>query len=174
MSKKYVILLGIVIILLGAYFIWNMVMQSGPALGPYPQGAASGTVTVTQSSPAPAPRIQVSNGSPAAPAGAASGTVTVTLTAGGFVPSSVTVKKGERVMWVNQTSAGMWVASGVHPAHTVYSGTSLSEHCPDTAGIAFDECGAVNAYTFVFQKIGMWRYHNHMDAGETGTVVVTE
>lgn len=98
----------------------------------------------------------------------------VVFTDGGFSPSTITIKKGESVTWVNQSSGGMWVASNIHPSHAEYSGTALREHCPDTAGTAFDECGTGSSYTFTFEKAGTWQYHNHVDAQKTGTIIVTE
>jgi plastocyanin len=69
----------------------------------------------------------------------------------------------------------MWPASAFHPTHTVYSGTSLSEHCPDTAGTAFDACKGFlpgQSWSFKFTKAGTWKYHDHLNPGATGTIVV--
>ena len=69
----------------------------------------------------------------------------------------------------------MWTASGVHPTHTAYSGTSLSQHCPDTAEVAFDQCkGEASgvSWTFTFTKTGIWGYHNHSRSSDMGTVIV--
>lgn len=107
---------------------------------------------------------------------AAGHAVTVTFTANGFSPKTVNVKKGDTVMFVNSSSEQMWVASNPHPIHSGYSGTTVDQHCPDTQGVAFDECTAVGAggtYSFTFQKVGSWGYHNHIDHGMTGTVVVS-
>lgn len=99
---------------------------------------------------------------------------TITLTATGFSPSSVTVKKGGAVNFVDQTASPMWVASAPHPTHEGYSGTTRSQHCPDTAGVAFDQCAPGTNYSFVFQKVGSWQYHNHTNTSEFGTVNVVE
>jgi hypothetical protein len=69
----------------------------------------------------------------------------------------------------------MWVASANHPSHTAYNGTSLREHCPDTANSAFDECSATAAgtsWSFTFDKTGSWGFHNHVNASEYGKVIV--
>lgn len=99
----------------------------------------------------------------------------VTLTANGFSPQTVTIKKGGSVTWTNEGAGGMWVASAKHPTHTVYDGTSLNEHC-DTAStvVPLDQCDSGGAYTFTFDKAGSWNYHNHMNASHFGTVVVVE
>ncbi len=78
-------------------------------------------------------------------------------------------------MFVNQSSGGMWVASAMHPSHALYSGTTLSEHCPDTANASFDQCRSVasgNSFSFTFEKAGAWRYHNHVNPAQFGSVTV--
>lgn len=96
----------------------------------------------------------------------------ITLTDKGFSPQSAEIKTGDTVKWVNETNAEMWVASAKHPTHTIYAGTSLKEHCPDSAGVALDQCKVGNEYTFTFAKTGSWGYHNHKNASQTGMVVV--
>ncbi len=97
---------------------------------------------------------------------------TVTYTSDGFNPKSMTIAKGQSISFVNQSGNEMWVASAVHPSHTTYGGTTRQEHCPDTAGTAFDQCGAGGSYTFTFGKSGNWNYHNHLRASDFGTVII--
>ena len=99
-------------------------------------------------------------------------TPTVTYTDTGFNPKSVTITKGQSVTFINQSGGEMWVASAMHPSHTEYAGMTRQEHCPDTAGTAFDQCGAGSSYTFSFEKSGSWNYHNHLRASDFGTVIV--
>jgi plastocyanin len=97
----------------------------------------------------------------------------ILLTSSGFSPKTVTIKKGGTVTWSNESSGDMWVASAQHPTHTVYDGTSLQEHCGSGAG-AFDQCNNGESYSFIFNKVGTWNYHNHNNSSQTGTVVVVE
>jgi len=97
--------------------------------------------------------------------------VTVTYTSGGFAPASVTVGLGGTVTFVNDGGPNMWVATGPHPAHTGYDGTSRTEHCPNS-GTVFDQCGPGTMYSFKFTKAGTWKYHNHMNSSDFGTVIV--
>jgi len=86
---------------------------------------------------------------------------TVTLTQGGFSPSRITIQAGEEITFANDSGRTMWVASNIHPTHTLYSG--------------FDQLRSVGdggTYTFTFTREGTWRYHNHVNPGEGGTVVV--
>lgn len=98
----------------------------------------------------------------------------VTYTAEGFAPATVTIKRGGTVTWTNNGGGAMWVASAQHPTHTVYAGTSLSEHCGGTASASFDQCGNGAAYSFTFDKEGEWAYHNHSNARHFGKVIVVE
>jgi len=87
--------------------------------------------------------------------------VTVNYTDDGFSPSTVTINREDTVLFVNQSSETMWVASAPHPTHTDY---------PE-----FDEKAAVSnggSWSFIFDKVGTWKYHNHRDSSNTGTIVV--
>ncbi|BCX15636.1 MAG: hypothetical protein KatS3mg097_528 [Candidatus Parcubacteria bacterium] len=99
----------------------------------------------------------------------------IIYTDSGYSPNTLKIKVGESVTFKNQSSQAMWPASAMHPSHTVYSGTSLVEHCPDTAGIAFDACTSIqpgNSWSFTFNKKGSWRYHDHLIPSFTGTIIV--
>lgn len=103
--------------------------------------------------------------------------VSVTYSAEGFSPREVMVKKGGAVMWTNASPSGMQVASDGHPAHTGYDGTSRKEHCADGALASFDECVTATAggqWSFTFNSVGTWKYHNHANEIFGGTVTVTE
>ncbi len=84
----------------------------------------------------------------------------VDYTDSGFSPASVTIKKGQTVNFVNKSSSQMYVASNPHPIHTDYPG--------------FDELSAGDSYSFTFDKVGTWGYHNHINPAQKGSVVVTE
>mgnify|MGYP001590098068 CR=1 FL=1 len=145
----------VLVVILGGWYLLSAKPAKAPTTGA-PSPSATATATTTEQT-APTP-------------------ITVAYTDQGFSPASVTVHVGTTVTFVNQSSKKMWVASAMHPAHTVYSGTSLSQHCPDTANTAFDECVAVSSggsYSFTFNKVGDWKYHNHVGSSDFGSVVVT-
>lgn len=103
--------------------------------------------------------------------------VAVTYTNEGFAPKTLTIKKGTTVTWTNNSSSNMWVASAVHPSHIVYDGNSLREHCGTNAQTPFDECKGDPAgatWSFTFEKVGTWGYHDHINASRTGSITVTE
>jgi len=101
----------------------------------------------------------------------------VTYTNGGFNPSIIEVRKGESVIWINESSRNMWVASAIHPTHKAYDGTSLREHCNDAGVTPFDACRSISPgaeWSFNFDRSGEWGYHDHVNAFRTGKVVVSE
>lgn len=101
-------------------------------------------------------------------------TVTVLYGSDGFSPSTMTVKQGDTVTFVNNKGGSMWVASAPHPGHAGYDGTDRATHC--AAGYAgatpFDQCAAGVTYSFTFNKAGMWKYHNHDNSSNFGAVIV--
>jgi len=101
-------------------------------------------------------------------------TVTITYGDNGFSPSEITIAKGSIVKFINKSRLPLWVASDPHPEHTDYpefdSVHGLMEY-PDER----------DDYTFSFDKVGKWKFHNHSvsgyDAAETvhpGLVIVKE
>jgi len=98
-------------------------------------------------------------------------TVTVTYTDTGYTPKSITINKGDTVKFVNDSSGPMWTASARHPDHTLYPEKTAN----DCLGSAFDQCKSVNkggSYSFTFNQVGSWNYHNHSNSSQFGTVVV--
>lgn len=100
---------------------------------------------------------------------------TVTYINQRFSPASLTISTGETVTFVNSSDSEMWVASAIHPTHEVYSGTSLEEHCNGTDNEAFDACEGTpsgESWSFTFDKAGTWNYHDHLNASNTGAILV--
>jgi plastocyanin len=99
---------------------------------------------------------------------------TISYTSSGFEPSRITTVPGETVTFVDQTGNGVWVGSNNHPMHRNYDGTSTREHCNggQRVGNPFDSCSAVSTFSFTFNETGEYGYHNHLSAGDQGTVVV--
>lgn len=113
-------------------------------------------------------------GGDADPGNAQTAGVTVHYTASGFSPKTATIKVGEKVTFVNDTTGAMWVAADEHPTHTEFDGTDRAAHCSGsyTGSTPFDQCQSGSTYTFVFPKAGSFEYHNHSAAQFGGTVVV--
>ncbi len=93
----------------------------------------------------------------------ASMTASVSVTDGGFEPKSVTIKKGGTVTWTSNSDIDAWVASAFHPTHLEYPG--------------FDQLKGMKrgeTYSFTFEKVGTWKYHDHLMPSRNGVVVVIE
>ncbi len=89
---------------------------------------------------------------------------TVRLTASGVSTKSLTIRKGDAVTFVNDTSAGFWPASNPHPIHT---------GCPGFD--ALRSLGRGEEYTLVFAVVRTCGYHNHVDplnTSQQGTIIV--
>ncbi|MEK7601995.1 MAG: plastocyanin/azurin family copper-binding protein [Patescibacteria group bacterium] len=165
--KTAISVIVVVLVVAGGYFLFAQKTEApvtNPALG-------GETTSAPLETTSPATGSDVS-GEATTPA--AGKPVTVTYDGTNFSPTSVSIKVGDTVTFVNSSNQPMWVASDVHPAHTGYSGTSKSQHCPDTTGTAFDQCSVGSSYTFTFGKTGSWKYHNHASASAVGTVSVSQ
>jgi len=89
--------------------------------------------------------------------------VTIVRTDTGYEPSEVTIKKGDIVMWKNESSDYHWPASDLHPTHGIY---------PEFDPLKPIAPGA--DWSFKFDKVGVWKFHDHIRANKVGTVTVTE
>lgn len=78
----------------------------------------------------------------------------------GFVPKDVIVEVGATVIWKNSSRKTATVNSDNHPTHQLYPFLNLGE---------FANASSVQV---VFDKAGKYRYHNHLNPSETGTVTV--
>lgn len=88
---------------------------------------------------------------------------TILMTPEEFVPSELTIKKGQSVQWSNEDTDYRWPASDLHPIHEIYPEFDPRE--PLAPG---------ESWVFTFQRAGSWRYHDHLRPGERGVVIVTE
>ena len=98
----------------------------------------------------------------------------VSYTDAGFEPAETTIRKGQTVRFVNNhSSRDSWIASAIHPTHSVYPTKSTD----DCLGSSFDTCRGLKAgefWEFTFNEVGTWGYHDHLRASQTGKIIVTE
>lgn len=80
----------------------------------------------------------------------------------GFSSTDITIKQGEKIIFENTGKKDHWPASNIHPTHSIYS-----EFDPKK-GIKPGE-----SWSFVFDKAGSWRFHDHLFPEFTGTITVT-
>jgi plastocyanin len=160
-NKPTKIILWVIVALLsvcGIYYFGYMkppsvFVQRAPSVTPLPGSSSFPTSVASASSSVPSIKK----------------TVAVAYTDVGFSPASVSINKGDTVRFVNQSSEKLWVGSNPHPVHNGY---------PTTGGCrssTFDSCkeiAAGDAWEFTFDIAGTWGYHNHLNPGKGGTVVV--
>lgn len=163
MTKNlYIVLVVAVAVALGSFLL-----LSRPSDVTAPQSGATGSIN--NSAPTPTSPTAVT------PQPSTEVIATITYTNNGFSLSTLTIKAGTVVAFQNKSSSPSWPASAIHPTHAVYDGTSLLEHCQNGTSDTFDHCKGINpgeSWSFRFDKIGSWKYHNHLNAGEKGVIVV--
>ena len=150
----------IILVVLGGWYLYSAQTASAPVVPSVETQTTTGTnaganVSAPTTSSAPM-------------------SATVKLTSSGFSPGTMTIAKGGTVPWVNESGSPMWVASAMHPAHVLYDNTSKDEHCASgyTGPTPFDQCSSSVNYSFTFNKVGTWKYHNHVNSSQFGTVIV--
>jgi plastocyanin len=87
---------------------------------------------------------------------------TITYTDKGFTPSTTTVKKGAVITVKNSSSSDLQFSSGDHPTHRLDPELNMNVLKPGESG------------NITVSTVGSHSYHNHLDAGMQGTIVVTE
>jgi plastocyanin len=134
-NSKGLIVAGILILIIvagGVFFYGKNTHQKNAAIVP----------TTTQQ-PAPATTLQV-----------------ITLNPDGFSPTTITVKAGTTVRWLNKSGKLGDVDSDPHPVHTSYPSMNFG---------TFSDGSSVE---LVFDKPGTYHYHNHLIPTQQGTVIV--
>src|SRR3989344_6001813 len=76
---------------------------------------------------------------------------------GRFAPSELKIRKGDMVIWTNRNSSPTRPASGPHPTHTIYPGFDALKMLSNGEN-----------YSFTFDKIGSWKYHDHLNPSVKG------
>lgn len=94
-----------------------------------------------------------------------SSTINITYDNNGFSPREIIITKGTTVTFDNMTEIPMWVASDPHPAHTDYPEL-------DVIRVNGQYPEPKNDFSFVFDREGIWTYHNHNMPEHTATVIV--
>lgn len=107
----------------------------------------------------PAPIESGKTPSPTTEATTSAQQTTVTLTQSGFEPATVTVKAGTKVIWVNRSGAAATVYSAGHPTHLTYPPLNLGQFSDG------------QSLSLVFDKPGTYKYHDHLNPSQIGTVV---
>ena len=103
---------------------------------------------------ATAPKPQSNNSTPQT-------TKTVLMKDNSFEPETITIKKGATVIFKNEDQVARWPASNLHPTHGIYP--EFDPRKPIESG---------DSWQFTFDKIGSWKYHDHLITSIKGTIIV--
>ena len=143
------------VVALGGFLVYKYVpLSTAPATQPASQ----------QTTPQQPPAVP-------APVATAPDNKTVTYTDAGYAPATLTIKKGETVTFQNNSSRPMWTASAMHPTHSVYPTTG------GCIGSTFDACRNIppgGSWSFQFDIVGSWKYHDHLNPTFYGGIEVSE
>ena len=88
---------------------------------------------------------------------------TVIMKEGVFEPETLTIQKCTQVIFKNQDKNAHWPASNLHPTHGIYP--EFDPKQPIEAG---------KEWSFVFDKVGKWKYHDHLSPSTRGVIEVKE
>lgn len=86
----------------------------------------------------------------------------VVLTEDGFSPEEMSIHVGDTIVFRSTRGEFFWPASNLHPTHLLYPEFDPREP------IAKDE-----TWSFRFDRVGEWKYHDHLAPYYTGTIIVT-
>ncbi len=98
----------------------------------------------------------------------------ITYKDGRYEPDIVHISAGRRVLWINESDF-FWPAANLHPTHKQYPGSNIIKCRAKDRVLIFDACdnlGPKAGYSFIFNQIGEWKYHDHIDPRAVGTIVV--
>jgi plastocyanin domain-containing protein len=88
---------------------------------------------------------------------------TVVLTERGYEPAHIEIRRGTRVVFKTTRKQEYWPASNTHPWHRIYPTFDPKEPVQPS-----------ESWTFTFDQIGTWGYHDHLRPFFTGTVKVVD
>src|SRR5258708_2675615 len=89
------------------------------------------------------------------------GSTTVSIKDDSFSPNPLTIKKCTKVIFKNDSSSSAWPASDLHPTHGIYPEFDPKEgYSPG------------KSWSFIFNRIGKWPYHDHLNPSTHGKIIV--
>ena len=96
---------------------------------------------------------------------------TVVYSDEGYAPKELTIKKGDKVTFRNESARETWPASAMHPSHTTYPGSSIGKCDTSEEDQIFDACMDLKQgeeWSFMFDEGGTWGYHDHRNPSMFG------
>ncbi len=91
------------------------------------------------------------------------GVFVITMKPGTFEPDNIVIKRGTKAIFKNLDTKPRWPASNLHPTHGLYP--EFDPRQPVAPGAE---------WSFVFDKTGTWKFHDHLMPNLRGSVVVED
>lgn len=85
----------------------------------------------------------------------------IEMTNNGFSPQRITINVNDTVVFINTDTAVHWPASDIHPSHGIYP-----------AFVAKKAIAPASSWSFPFDRVGTWRFHDHLAPEFTGVIRV--
>lgn len=85
---------------------------------------------------------------------------TIAYTDSGFSPATLTVTAGTTITIKNDSTQELQFNSDQHPIHTDNSDLNVGDVAPG------------ESKTFTISEAGTWGYHNHLNSGDGGEIIV--
>lgn len=87
--------------------------------------------------------------------------VSVRMSDTGYSTTTIAIRQGEAVSFVNESARDRWPASDLHPTHEIYP--AFDPRQPLSPG---------KSWQFRFDRCGTWRFHDHLAPNIRGSVEV--
>lgn len=102
---------------------------------------------------------------------------TIVFVGTAYSPREITIRKGDRIVFRNDSERQMWPASAMHPSHTAYPGSNIQKCETQERDSIFDACQGIDSgesWSFVFDHAGEWFFHDHLMPQANGKIIVQE
>lgn len=154
MNKSLGIVVGILVVILFIVLFWAFRGRpAGDQTGPF---VASPVATLTPAATGDFPLVPAQTPITAPTQSGAQ----VSVAATGFSSASVTIPVGGTVTFTNVDTESHQIASNPHPVHTNFQALNIAVLAPGASGAV------------VFDRAGTFGYHDHLNPGLTGIVIV--
>lgn len=78
-----------------------------------------------------------------------------------YSPKNIVIPTCSKVIFKNISNSDKWPASDLHPTHGIYPEFDPQENIPPG-----------EEWSFIFEKPGNWRYHDHLIPSIRGVISV--
>lgn len=89
--------------------------------------------------------------------------IIIEMTEDGFKPNEISIGAGSSIEFKNIDLSDRWPASNIHPTHEIYP--EFDPQRPIQPG---------NSWVVIFNKVGSWKYHDHINPHLRGQIIVSE